>query len=235
MKVWNVQHLSRSPKGAVSPPLDVNEHGDVDAETIMLGFATSKPYGAVSIGRHGNFLQWGYGGSPSEMMVSGRRLFINCIVYISKFNGKTPLVYKQAYERTRVVQLLNSIARNPKGAENYLPEELLEKYKNNLQELASYYRDNIELLYQDENYKYRIDEDLKSLGFKNNSQIETLEKLSSLLDNNEKADTARKILQRYTGRMFQISQQCRKWLDDNSAQLYFLQTGGYRFFVLPKK
>jgi len=235
MKVLNIQRLSKRPQGVVSPPLDVNEHGDADAETIMMGLATSQPYGAVAIGRHGNFLQWGYGGSPAEMTEAGKRLFINCISYVSKFNGQTPLIYKQAYKRARVAQLLNSFARNSRGSENYLPKDLLEKYKDNMKGLANYYADNNDLIYQDSEYKYLLDEDLMTLGFKTNHEIGTLEKLSELLDSSEKAEIARKILQRYTGQQFQTAQQCRTWINQNRSQLFFCETGGYRFYVNPKK
>ncbi|TKJ36958.1 MAG: hypothetical protein CEE38_08610 [Planctomycetes bacterium B3_Pla] len=86
MQVWYVQKTSTDIKGAVSRLIYPKDAPD--AEAIMLGFAPPKRYGAVGIGRHGNVLQWGYAASPSEMTPAGRNLFINCIAYIRKFDGK---------------------------------------------------------------------------------------------------------------------------------------------------
>jgi len=58
------------------------------AEALALGYNTSNRNGAVSVGRDGNFLQWGFSGPPSKMTDAGRNFFLNCVVYIAKFDGK---------------------------------------------------------------------------------------------------------------------------------------------------
>ena len=75
-------------KGAVSRL--IYREDAPDAEAIMLGLAPPKRYGAVGIGRHGNVLQWGYAAPPAKMTPAGRNLFVNCIAYIRKFDGKRP-------------------------------------------------------------------------------------------------------------------------------------------------
>jgi len=89
MKVWYVQQTGKRVCGAVSRP--IRDAANVDTEVITLGFAPGKPFEAVGIGRHGNFLQWGYGGSAAQMTEAGKRLFINCIAYINQFDGKKPI------------------------------------------------------------------------------------------------------------------------------------------------
>ena len=83
MNVWLVQQSGEKAASVVSSGGNL-EHGD-DTEIIALGYNVGKYYGAVGIGRDGNFLQWGYHAPPSQMTSAGKKLFINCIKYISKF------------------------------------------------------------------------------------------------------------------------------------------------------
>jgi hypothetical protein len=90
MSIWKVQDTNnnRGKAGAVSDIIKPEDKPD--AEAILLGFAPSKPYLATGIGRHGNFLQWGWSAPPSKMTPADRNLFINCICYIYKFDGIAP-------------------------------------------------------------------------------------------------------------------------------------------------
>ena len=93
MQVWLVQKTGKGFGGVVSRSWG---YGDSpDAEVIVAGFNRGKEYGAVGIGRHANFLQWGYSAPPSQMTDDGRRLFINCVHYIRRFDGKPPLVRRE--------------------------------------------------------------------------------------------------------------------------------------------
>jgi hypothetical protein len=107
IKVWRVQN---SPRGnMVSPAFGFLD--SPDAEIIAVGFNLAKEYGAIGIGRQGNFLQWGYGDPPSQMTEAGRRLFINCIHYIHRFDGQTPLVHRCAEARDSAVLVASAMAR----------------------------------------------------------------------------------------------------------------------------
>ena len=90
MQVWKIQDTnnSRGKAGAVSMIIKPTEQPD--AEAILLGFAPGKAYLSTGIGRHDNFLQWGWSAPPSKMTQAGKDLFINCICYIQKFDGKAP-------------------------------------------------------------------------------------------------------------------------------------------------
>lgn len=94
MKVWRIQQLGGleehfvRPYGAVARPWKLEEAPDT--EVLVAGYNTGKMNGAVAVGRHGNFLQWGFSAPPAKMTEAGRKLFLNCIVYIAKFEGKTP-------------------------------------------------------------------------------------------------------------------------------------------------
>jgi len=64
-----------------------------DAEYISSG-VNAKTLDAVAIGRHGNFLHWGFAASPTYMTEEGQRVLANAIVYISKFKGKGVIARK---------------------------------------------------------------------------------------------------------------------------------------------
>ena len=88
MKVCRIQDTNNQvgKAGAVAPGVYGEYPGE--AETIMLGFAPGKPYDSVGIGRHGNFMLWGWSAEPSRMTPAGRKLFLNCIYYIHKYDRK---------------------------------------------------------------------------------------------------------------------------------------------------
>lgn len=83
IKVWQVQETERGNVVARGRGFEDSP----DAEIIAVGFNHGKAYGDVGIGRHGNVLQWGYSDPPSRMTEAGRRLFLNCIYYIKRFDA----------------------------------------------------------------------------------------------------------------------------------------------------
>lgn len=64
-----------------------------DVEFIS-GGVSAKGLEEVAIGRHGNFLHWGFSASPEEMTEEAKSVFANAIVYISQFAGQTPIARK---------------------------------------------------------------------------------------------------------------------------------------------
>lgn len=64
-----------------------------EAEVIS-GGVSAKTLDAVAIGRHGNFLHWGFAASPADMTAEAQDVFANAIVYIAGFAGQTPIARK---------------------------------------------------------------------------------------------------------------------------------------------
>lgn len=58
------------------------------------GGLSSKSIDAMAIGRQGSFLHWGFAAAPSDMTEEAKPLFINAVVYISKFAGQRILARK---------------------------------------------------------------------------------------------------------------------------------------------
>lgn len=65
-----------------------------DVEWISSG-VNSKNSRAVAIGRHGNFLHWGFAASPTYMTDEAKLVFVNAVHYIAKFAGRAPIARKR--------------------------------------------------------------------------------------------------------------------------------------------
>lgn len=71
--------------GMVSRPWGYTD--SPDAEYISSGVC-AKTLDAVAIGRHGNFLHWGFAASPAYMTDEAKNVFANAVAYIARFNGR---------------------------------------------------------------------------------------------------------------------------------------------------
>jgi len=90
LPMWRVQTKGYSTDknfriGMVSRPWGFED--SPDAEFISSGVC-QKTLDAVAIGRHGNFLHWGFAASPEFLTNEAQAALANAIFYISNFNGK---------------------------------------------------------------------------------------------------------------------------------------------------
>ncbi len=225
IKVWRVQNTQRG--NVVARGFGFED--SPDAEIIAVGFNHGKAYGDVGIGRQANVLQWGYSDPPSQMTEAGRRLFINCIHYIRRFEGKTPLVYPRTGGRCNALVSASYLKgmRDPKGYfTKVFPSELWAEFQSNFDGLLAYYQENLELVYWDQ--VYRVDAELKSLGLDSNRKVETLERLFELQKDPAHREIARRLLDRYTDGQTTFDFQ------NGRDRIYFTDVGGYQFKVVPE-
>ena len=94
--MWRVQTKGYKtdegfPIGMVSRPWGYTD--SPDAEYISSGVC-AKTLDAVAIGRHGNFLTWGFAASPAYLTEEAKAVLANAICYIARFKGKGMLVRK---------------------------------------------------------------------------------------------------------------------------------------------
>jgi len=209
-----------------------------EAEAITLGFAPGKAYDSVGIGRHGNYMLWGWSAAPSKMTPAAQKLFLNCLCYIHQYDRK-PFVAIPRRALTRdqdLVRILDRIEASPSSAATYLPRyfppETVKQYESDLAGLRKHYESNIEFVYVDQN-KFCIDEDLKSLGIDSNRRAATIKTLIGLLADESKARVAQECLARYTDRAFKSAQAWSQWYEQNTKRLIFSDAGGYRFYEIP--
>ena len=250
-RLWIVQNSGKPFSGVISS--GYNFEGGWDDESLVAGYNENKTYAHTAIGRHGNFLQWGYGEPPSRMTESGRKLLINGICYIKKFAGRTPIARRQMLNRRAALAL---------GA-NAFSDELTKEYQGREKELIQLHKDNVELLrYEQKQLSqttysvwFSIDHELKDLGITSNRRVSTLEQLIEMLSDETDASgpsqgffsrlifrreqgsqqtTALKLLKRYTNESFDTKTEWQAWLETNRDRLFFSDFGGYKFYVVPE-
>src|ERR1035437_4651678 len=234
LKVWRIQNTGKDYGGVVSRGGGFLD--SPDAEILTLGHNTGKGPREVGVGRQGNFLQWGFSGSPSQMTEAGKNFFLNCIVYIKKFDGQLPLVHIHASDRTSIPMYARYIPliTDPKFMEGTFGPVLRTKYKKaDAEALAVYLEKNLEFIYKAPG-GYEVDEDLKSLGLPSNRKVETLEKLVALQSDPAKTPTVNKILARYLDGKTATPATAAAWLAENHDRIFFTDVGGYKFMAAPK-
>lgn len=242
MKVWKVQNVlfPKVDPGLVSSPWGFED--SPDAEVISSGLNAKGP-ASVAIGRHGNYLLWGFSAQPSDMTPQAARCFVNAVCYIRKFNGP-PLVRKTAPSRdTGLLHAshLKHYGRDAAQAERligyWFPAELRSKFGTDAGKYEAYYRDNLEYLRPGEDAKERFmliaDEDAAALKT-SNRKIESLERWIGMLADNDQRERALRLLKRYTTESFDHAAEWRAWLDENRDRLFFTDVGGFKFMVNPQ-
>ena len=87
LPMWRVQKEGYMSKrgirvGMVSRPGGFEDSPEAE---IISGGVSGKTWDAVAIGRHGNFLHWGFAASPDDMTEEARDVFANaCLLYTSR-------------------------------------------------------------------------------------------------------------------------------------------------------
>lgn len=105
-----------------------------DAEVIS-GGVNGKGPSSVAIGRHGNFLLWGFAGSPSQMTPTGRTAFVNSVCYIEQFAGQKTKPARTASGRE---EFLTDVYALRHLSDEYLDKQV-EKYQASLDDLPEDY------------------------------------------------------------------------------------------------
>lgn len=85
--MWSVQNKGYSTVRTYRPGMVSRPEGYCDSPDaeIISGGVSIKSIDAVAMGRHANFFHWGFSAAPYDMTEEGKIVFINAIVYISKF------------------------------------------------------------------------------------------------------------------------------------------------------
>lgn len=98
MRVWKAQTKNWPD---IDPGMVHTLYGFTDSpdcELFARGMCMKGP-DSVALGRQANLFHWGFSAKPTDMTPSARRLFVNAICYIRKFNGTKPLVKNVARGR----------------------------------------------------------------------------------------------------------------------------------------
>ncbi len=116
----DARHDDAAAAAFESDPVDRSTAAKADEPVlsmIRLSKNSMKGPDCVALSRQANYFHWGFSVPPSQMTDSARRLFVNAICYIRKFNGAQPLMRKSTSPREWAL-------RNAK-----LPEMLTDQYR----------------------------------------------------------------------------------------------------------
>ena len=105
-----------------------------EAEWIS-GGESAKSRDAMAIGRHANWLHWGFSASPADMTDEAKPVFANAVVYISKFAGQHIIARKlnqNIATRTRVTEMKHRVSREVYDSF----AEMTEKYNKQIKHIA---------------------------------------------------------------------------------------------------
>ncbi len=232
LKTWKVQKGKFPDEidvGLVSGPWGFED--SPDAERISSGINSKGP-GSVALGRHGNWFLWGFAGDPEQMTESGRRVFINAVCYMKRFDGRPPLAAKTAPSRDILPRYFayGDKVRGLDWFKNMFFEDVKAATGLEQAKLESWYRENLEWI-RAEGGKFGADADAKTLGV-SNRKIEFFDAVLARLAKDEKDETAWRVLRRYVHEpKFESAAAVRAWVEENRGRLFFTDVGGYRWVV----
>jgi len=234
LETWIVQNGQVTKEidyGLVANPLGFED--SPDAESIS-GGSNSRAGGAVALGRHGNFFLWGFAGDPGQMTESARRVFVNAVCYMKRFDGRKPLspVVAPARETAYVwIQWLRDTpgVKTPEWAKKVFPLEVQEATELKPDRLEAWYRENHEWICPS-GEGLGADPDLKALKVPNRTAA-FWEAVLGRLAKDEKDEVAWRLVGRCHGKSLKTAAEVKAWVEENRPHLFFTDVGGYRWMV----
>ncbi len=212
-----------------------------DAEWIS-GGVNSKGPGSAALARHANLFLWGFYGDPTRLTPSARNAFLNAIVYMKRFDGRTPLFGRGGQDREGYLSftILAETVADPKTTdsrreqfasylEEYVHAEAREDGKVTAAGIRRFHAANAEYLRQDAG-AWVLDEDLRSIGLSNRA-ADFFERLAARLDADPADALATKALTRYAPGAPRDAKALRAWRAQQGDRLFFSDAGGYRWIV----
>ncbi len=236
LDAWRVQagQLSKDlDYGLVSDPYGFED--SPDAEWISSGRNSKGPTSAA-LARHGNYFLWGFSGDPVQMTESGRRVFLNAVCYMKRFDGQRPLVSRMQSGRDSAFVYVGYLRKYAAaaGGNEWLKRVFSPKVREDsgldADKLEKLFTENLEFVYWGKE-GLAVDEDLKKLGVSNRRHV-FFDAMLARMDRDPKDPIARRLLDRYVGRAeAETPAGLRGWLEANRDHLFFSDVGGYRWFV----
>jgi hypothetical protein len=161
IKVWKVQERGWSAErpndfsilpGMVSDPYGFGDSPDAE---VFAGGINMKSPEAVAIGRHGNFLLWGFYSAPSGLSPEARKCLVNAICYIRKFDGRKPFVHKVRGRLARQWALVYAFAYREISNQQRFTESQSESVRKDPAKMAELHRMKME------QYRAQFPEDVR--------------------------------------------------------------------------
>lgn len=213
-------------------------HGDLlegspEVEVMCGGINDQTPV-SVAIWRQGNLTHFGFEQSPDEMNATGRDLLINTVCYAARFSEDRPIAITPSvfvddnYPRTR-----SRVTRWVNGG-NYEDKEMSLLFADpsihTIAAAKAWLAENRNFARADAKGLLEVDPAAKRLSW----TIGDAGGVENLIDRMEADPSIAPLLARYIpdgpGASASISS-WRAWWKDHAAYAYFLDNGGYRFYL----
>jgi hypothetical protein len=82
LPVWIAQDKIEDTQSVVTAPYSFKSGGDCEA--LVYAINTSKSIDSPVVWRRENLMVWGFYGTPDKLTEEGKKLFLNCLVYMAK-------------------------------------------------------------------------------------------------------------------------------------------------------
>lgn len=224
---WKVEEPQDDP-GLVSSRRYFENAADSE---IVSGGVNMKGVSGVPLVREANRFLWGFAAPPSEMTEEARQVFVNAVVWMRKFDGVQQTEYRGLHPRTTYQSVLSSPYVNKHNLGKWFSADLLKEHDFDKEVIRELFTENLPYVTILVGHgQLEIDTDAQQLKTPNND-VASLGKWIQRLDSGDEAETALRLLQRYTGQELKTAEQWKKWFSRNRAELNFDETKGYRFRV----
>jgi hypothetical protein len=197
----------------------------------------------MALGRHGNVFLWGFAADPSRLTESARRVFLNAVAYMDRFDGAVPLVTRALAEERRLrsrdwmlvrISFLRQYGAGEDWVRRSFPEEVARATGLDPERVEEWYRFRFEqLLPSAENGMLEPDPDLMELGL-SNRRLELLDWLAAHLAAEPQGERALRLAGRYLPPDAPRDAALGPWIERHRERLFFSDWGGYRWRLAPE-
>jgi hypothetical protein len=227
---WAVSENVKS-QGLVST---IEQFLDAEDSEIISGGVNMKGDHGVALVREADRFMWGPAAKPSQMTEEARRVFVNMIVYMKRFDGARQTVWRGLPVRSAAFDIINADhIRTKLELGDWFAKGIVDRLGEDKQKYRALFEANIGYVHIPHGtHGLDIDTEAQSIGIPNND-VRFIDKCITLLQKPAEAAKAQRLLERYTGQSFKNAKAWQAWFEENKSKLYFSDGYDYRFYSGP--
>jgi hypothetical protein len=171
---------------------------------FFCGGVNHKTPTAGAVWRQGNLLHFGFEESPAELNLTGQRLLLNAIAYISKFTQDRPIAIKRSGFLGDVSRTRRLVLKDAEAPQQFhslaldLGQPLLAQMQAmSREQQIAWARANTQFLHPNADFKMVLDDDLVAWGIPFDSPAFFDKAVAGLRAGGKEAERAARLLARY--------------------------------------